>query len=185
MWGAGINWKLILYTSPFIWLPCNPEVLPKPDVSLSSWPPEKSFPCDNLAASFDKPREYLLSHTFVIKLQNTNLISLVPVLQIFLFVTLSLCLTHTHTKRNTRYTEIICHLILPLVGSPSVSFCPFLPTLFLPFLSFLFPFSVMLSDVSKSLGKKPGSPLWERVVSGHHQTLSLLERFSSYINWLQ
>lgn len=97
----------------------------------------------------------------------------------------SLSVSHTHTKRNTRYTEIICHLILPLVGSPSVSFCPFLPTLFLPFLSFLFPFSVMLSDVSKSLGKKTGSPFWERVASGHHQTLSLLERLSSYINWLQ
>lgn len=144
MWGAGINWKLILYTSPFIWLPCNPEVLPKPDVSLSSWPPEKSFPCDNLAASFDKLREYLLSHTFVIKLQNTNLISLVPVLQIFLFVTLSLCLTHTHKAEHTLHRN---HLPFNFTFS-GITFCLLLSFLTHPLSPFfIFPLSVLCHAV--------------------------------------
>lgn len=47
------------------------------------------------------------------------------------------------------YTETTINFLLPSVGSPSFSFCPFLFPFFLPFLSF-FLLSVMLSEESKS-----------------------------------
>lgn len=86
------------------------------------------------------------------------------------------------------YTETTINFLLPSVGSPSFSFCPFLFPFFLPFLSF-FLLSVMLSEESKSSQDKNRRKKKQVVLLGTcgkwalpDQTLSLLERLSSYID---
>lgn len=98
--GPGLIWNVIPHTGPFIWLTYDPKVLWKPDVSLSRWPPEKIYPCDNLVASFDKPREYLLSHTFVTQQPNTN--SHTSFFFVVFLFSRSFSLSLSHTVSQTR-----------------------------------------------------------------------------------